>query len=548
MGSSEGNGRQPGRADGRCHFGGDIVKRTVIYTRVSTKRQKERGYSLSFQAKRCREYAQREGLQIVAVIQDDITGATELSQREGGKKLLEMVGNGGNINHVIVWRLDRLSRPPKGRESMMLTTIEAFRDRGVQLHDCKAGEIGADMMSILSAFFQGLSATEERERITERSIEGRLAKARSGKWVGQGFPPFGFKKIGRGQEAKVAIDPEDAEIVRMIFDLYIGRDGEALSLYGLAKLLTAKGIKTPGHWRRDRSESWSYSHIGRRIIQNRAYLGEFQYRGIKMHFPELAIVDDETFQLAQKRVTSNKRRSTKPTNEVYLLSSRMKCTCGALLSGFCCRVNTKKGVNVHRYYRCKKRNHYADEGQCRQQNIRVDKIDPKAWEWVVNIISDDARLEELIGEMVAEATAKAEPAKLSLETNKGILARTEKQLRAYMQDFGDAKSQAVKDALKAQISSLGALIDSLKVESKQLEATIARAEITPTMQQEIRNLAAEARKRLQEGGTERDRKMIIEALDVQAELFYSGQQQQLRITYGLKNFVDIICLDEPSSA
>jgi putative DNA-invertase from lambdoid prophage Rac len=51
-----------------------------------------------------------------------------------------------------------------------------------------------------------LVAEFERERIKERSAEGRAAKRRHGGHIG-GSTPFGFRKIGTGRAARLEPDP-----------------------------------------------------------------------------------------------------------------------------------------------------------------------------------------------------------------------------------------------------------------------------------------------------------------------------------------------------
>jgi predicted site-specific integrase-resolvase len=113
----------------------------AIYARVSTTEQKG-GYSLPIQVQACREYAARLGLEVVAEFQDDISGATRLDERIGGRMLLELAAN-SRIEAVIIWRLDRLSRPPEHEYSRLLTAIEHFRRHGVAVHECELGEIRA---------------------------------------------------------------------------------------------------------------------------------------------------------------------------------------------------------------------------------------------------------------------------------------------------------------------------------------------------------------------------------------------------------------------
>jgi site-specific DNA recombinase len=79
---------------------------SVIYVRVSTEDQVE--FSPDAQAGRCKDYGRQHGLGPFVVIADPgFTGST--LERPGMQELLELV-EAGRVAHVIVWRLDRLSR------------------------------------------------------------------------------------------------------------------------------------------------------------------------------------------------------------------------------------------------------------------------------------------------------------------------------------------------------------------------------------------------------------------------------------------------------
>ena len=81
---------------------------TVAYCRVSTEEQADEGFSISGQADRLRAYAELHELGAVTVIEDPGRSGKDL-HRPGLQQLLGMV-EAGHVSHVLVWRLDRLSR------------------------------------------------------------------------------------------------------------------------------------------------------------------------------------------------------------------------------------------------------------------------------------------------------------------------------------------------------------------------------------------------------------------------------------------------------
>ena len=523
--------------------------KAAIYTRVSTKGQKEKGYSLPTQVKSCEDYAQWRGLEVVATFQDDISGATRLDERAGGRQLLELAQS-GQVQAVIVHRLDRLSRPPEGEYSRLLTTIETLGRAGALVHDCETGEIRNSTESIMIAFFKGIAASKERADITERSIRGRMGKAQSGKWVGQGFPPYGYQKVDKGRDARLEIDASSAAIVRQIFNWYIGADGPPMSLYAIAQRLTAEGIKTPGHWRRDGSDYWCYSHIGRRILRRRAYLGEFEYKGVKLYFPELAIIDGATWQATQERLEKGRTRPrTRKGDNVYLMSGcRLKCTCGGHYTTLVSTIQTKDGPHVHKYYRCKRGERYKNMGICEERLLRVGDVDAAVWNWVADTVSSDERLNEIIDGMAAQSAAELQPLRNELVTVEEVHGKTERKIKRLLAAFGESDNPTIAAALKAQITEAAALQTSLERQAGTLRGKIATAEITPAMREAIKATSRRVRERLEHGGNDEDKLAVIEALDVQAELFYKDGDKWLRMTCGIRNWADEICLDGPSCA
>ncbi|WP_033421486.1 recombinase family protein, partial [Lachnobacterium bovis] len=85
-------------------------------------------------------------------------------------------------------------------------------------------EAGRLMISVLSAV-----AEIERENIRVQTMEGRMQKAREGRWNG-GFAPYGYALI----DGKLEINEEEVVAIRTIFDQYVNTD---MGSNGIAKYL-----------------------------------------------------------------------------------------------------------------------------------------------------------------------------------------------------------------------------------------------------------------------------------------------------------------------
>jgi DNA invertase Pin-like site-specific DNA recombinase len=110
-------------------------KRAVIYARVSTDEQADKGYSLQSQVEACGKYAHDHGLEIaggryfdkvaktlvdepnentvsIRCFIDDYTGTVPIESRPEGRKAYEMLRN-NQADVLIAYRIDRIVRPPE---------------------------------------------------------------------------------------------------------------------------------------------------------------------------------------------------------------------------------------------------------------------------------------------------------------------------------------------------------------------------------------------------------------------------------------------------
>lgn len=491
-----------------------MKKKAVIYTRVSTSEQ-TKGYSLQSQVKGCQRYAKLNGLEITAVFQEDISGATHLAERPKGSKLLEM-SEQGQVQAVIVWRLDRLSRPPEGEYSRLLTTIEYLARHEVSVHDCETGEVKNDMTSIMIAFFKGLAASQERSAIRERTMRGIQEKAEACKWIGQGDPPFGYRKKGKGRNTSLEIHEERASIVRRIFALYTGKEGRPLSLKQIAVLFTHEGVPTPGQAKkggRIGKGGWYPSTISKRILANRNYLGYFKAQGYSWHQPELIIIDQETWDKAQARKEANKKTARRNRKRKYLLASRIKCICGGAMVGLS-KKRRKEGYNV--YYHCLKRR-YDHIEKCPVKYLRADAIESNVWNWLCDLLSNPQLLHEGLQHMTEKAQVEMEPIQTRLAIINELLDKANYDISRLVSAFGDEDDETVSRALQSKVKEKIQLKDSIEQERAGLKMKLGQAEFTPELRDQIIEMATKIATTLPNGSFEKKR-LLLDMVDLRVQL------------------------------
>lgn len=167
------------------------------------------------------------------------------------------------VSYVLVFKLSRFGR----NAADVLATLQVMQDFGVNLICVEDGidsskDAGKLMISVLSAV-----AEIERENIRVQTMEGRMQKAREGKWNG-GFAPYGYSLI----DGKLEVNEEEAVAIRTIFDQYVNTD---LGANGIAKYLENHGIHKIA--RQNGTNPLFDAALIRRIIQNPVYCGKISY-------------------------------------------------------------------------------------------------------------------------------------------------------------------------------------------------------------------------------------------------------------------------------
>ena len=204
--------------------------KVYLYTRVSTSMQID-GYSLDAQKSRMKAFCEFNDYEIAGEYEDAGKSGKSIEGRVAFNNMMEDIKSGkDDVSFVLVFKLSRFGR----NAADVLNSLQIMQDFGVNLICVEDGidsskEAGRLMISVLSAV-----AEIERENIRVQTMEGRMQKAREGKWNG-GFAPYGYALV----DGKLEINEEEAVAIRTIFDQYVNTD---MGSNGIAKYLENHGI------------------------------------------------------------------------------------------------------------------------------------------------------------------------------------------------------------------------------------------------------------------------------------------------------------------
>ena len=344
-------------------------KKVYIYTRVSTAMQID-GYSLDAQKSRMKAFAEFNDYEIVGEYEDAGKSGKSIEGRLEFNRMMEDIKSGQDgVSYVLVFKLSRFGR----NAADVLSTLQVMQDFGVNLICVEDGidsskDAGKLMISVLSAV-----AEIERENIRVQTMEGRIQKAREGKWNG-GFAPYGYS-LEKGQ---LLINEEEAKAIRVIFDQYVHTD---MGANGLAKYLENHGIHKIQ--RQNGTNPLFDASLIRRILKNPVYCGKIAYgrrRTEKVHGTRNdyklveqddyllvdglheGIVTEELWNEAQVKLLAQAKKYEKVNhgkdNKIHLLSGIVKCPiCGAGMYGNKSIKHKSDGTKYKDffYYGCKHR-------------------------------------------------------------------------------------------------------------------------------------------------------------------------------------------------
>lgn len=250
------------------------MKKACVYTRVSTDAQGEDGkVSLPEQERMAKACIESKGWRYVRTYEDNgYTGRN--TNRPGLQEMLKDVRN-GEIEAIVIFKLDRLSR--KQRDTLAIIEDDLLNN-GVDLVSLNetldtTTPWGRAMIGILSSFNQ-----LESENIALRTKMGRYATAREGGYAG-GKPPLGYRAVN----GRLEIVPEEAEIVRKVFELR--KQGKTLQ--GIADTLNEMG------YRSKKGNEFKHSAIQTIVNNESTYRGNYKYGEESCENTHEAILKDE---------------------------------------------------------------------------------------------------------------------------------------------------------------------------------------------------------------------------------------------------------------
>ena len=387
----------------------------------------------------------------------DRSGYT-FEQREDYQKLRKRLMS-GKTRVLIVKDFSRFSR----RNSKGLVELEDLRDAGVRI--ISIGD------SIDYPTFDDWMAIQFRFLINEMPVTDASKKVRNvirrrqedGKWIN--VVPYGYI-ITNMKRQEIAVEPDEAEIVRKIFSLY----NEGWGYKRIANYLTEQHIPTPRSKEKERIEArgdeykrkkthtaWSIVTV-QGILSNDFYIGtlrQHKYKRKKINGSDVKIDPEENFvfenhhepiidnrtwiitqELLKQRSTTH-YRGVKKYDNVY--SGFLFCgDCGSPM------FSMSRG-DLAPAYTCGTYHKRGRKG-CTSHHTRIDVLDAILKQYVMKVRDNSSDMRKKL-----ETSIKNEATEV--EENENTLSLLERQLRDAKEELKAIKKRKIKEIAKFEIKA-----------------------------------------------------------------------------------------------
>lgn len=416
------------------------LKRAVLYVRVSTKEQVDEGNSLNTQEKLCREYALKNGYEIVHVYVEQGESAKTALRTELQKMLLFCSDKKNKINAVIIYKLDRLSRNTDDYSQLRLL----LKRYGVEIKSTSEFFENTPQGKFMENMFANVAQFDNDVR-AERCAGGMKDAMREGRYVW--MAPVGYDNVRVGGKATIAQNTVMGPLIKQTFEM-VAKNTHATE--DVRKIMTSVGLRLKNG--KPLSKQYFYN-----MLKNRVYIGMIEKFGESHKGMFEPVLEESLFNQVQKvlRLRGKKMSQYKLDSEDFPLRRFVVNKEGKKMTGSWCKGRSAK----YPYYRF---------GGVKS-NYTKELMETNFMKYMDRFQLDKSLIKKLrtkLSEKLDVATAKEQ--------------KDGRKLRAYIDELGERQGMLIKKNLDGFISDM-----VLKQQLDLIEKELTDAQINLASLQEM---------------------------------------------------------------
>lgn len=465
----------------------------AIYCRVSKDEQGgANNVSLPDQDQAGRYLAQNFGIPVYEdyILYEDESG-TKMNERPELTQLRAWM-RAGVITAVIIRSSDRLSR----RLRHGIELIDEMREYGVRLfisHWGREFDLTSDVdVDYLRAEFE---FAEKWGKMAKQTMDwGKYGRIGRGS-ASMGGTPYGYRKVRLDNRSLVfEVDPEEAEIVRFIYEQFTvhrtstGRIQEML--HGRPSPKESRSRVNPekmANIKKRGYAQWSLStvyEILRKPIYAQGFIEYYSrsefYDPLQVPIP--VIIPPDMWEQTQSLLDEGRVRSKRNAKHEFLLRSRIRCSCGAMLRT---KVQRRGGTEKKLYIcaRSDSLKNYIEPCRSPFKSIASHTLDTAVWSWIVEVTQDPSIIrtyletaQERLAAHNAPLLSRLAQIERSRETQGGKLERL---LEMYADvDLKDPKNNDIKAMFTKLRNETERVLHELREEEDAVRAQLLNYSIS----------------------------------------------------------------------
>lgn len=427
------------------------ASRAALYLRVSTGRQAESDLSIPDQRRQGAAFCKARGWEVAAEFVDAGLSGTD-DKRPELQRLLDMATSGGvPFDVVVVHSFSRFARDHFALEYH----VRRLRKAGVRLVSMTQ-DLGDDPMSVMVRQVFALFDEYQSKENAKHVLRAMQENARQGFWNGSAAP-FGYQVVAAEQRGaktkkKLAIDPVEAETVRLIFRLVREGDGTngPMGVKAVVVWLNGHGYRTR------RAARWGIGPL-HKLLTNPVYKGEAHFNRTDSKtrkakpatehviVPVDPIIDPAIFDAVQAQLRARNPKVAPPrvvTGPILLTGLATCATCGGGMT-----IRTGKSGR-YRYYVCAAT---AQKGKdaCPGRSLPMERLDETVTERIGTQLLTPERVADLLRGLMNRQTKRDDDLASRLTALRGKLTEADGRLgrlyQAIENGIADPNDVTLKD-------------------------------------------------------------------------------------------------------